>query len=135
MLQIMLLEDDPVSARMLQAMLARLGYSVCWAQNGRKALELVHVGPPPDLVLTDILMPEMDGIEAIRRLRLAIPNVPIIAMTAQAESSYLKAAEVFGAELTLAKPISPEPLLAAIHEVLHRHGRDLSAERCSTPES
>lgn len=135
MLQIMLLEDDPVSAKLLQAMLTHLGYSVCWAQNGRKALELLHLGLPPDLVLTDIFMPEMDGIEAIRHLRLAIPNVPIIAMTAQAESSYLKAAEVFGAVLTLPKPISPEPLLAAINKVLHSHGHDLSKEKCSAPKS
>lgn len=135
MRQILLLEDDSVSARMLQAMLTSLGYSVTWAQNGRKALELLHIGPPPDLVLTDILMPEMDGIEAIRHLRVAIPKVPIIAMTAQAESSYLKAAEVFGAELTLPKPVSPGPLLEAINKVLHNHGRGLSTEGCSKDKS
>ena len=118
MTRILLIEDDPDTGEAIKAMLEALGHAPHWVQNGGEAMAFVRDQPAPDLVLTDILMPGMDGLEAIQHLRAAISEVPIIAMSAQVNAPYLQAAAVFGARATLAKPFGLEALKEAIQKVL-----------------
>ena len=86
------------------------------ATNGREALQRVAL-TPYDLVITDILMPEQDGLEVIKELRRAFPTVKIIAISGGGlfdKASALKCATLLGAHRTLAKPFGPEELLGAM---------------------
>jgi CheY-like chemotaxis protein len=80
--RVLVAEDEPDALRLLELLLAVWGYEVISARNGVEALE--QCTPPPDLLLTDISMPEMDGIELCRRFRAnpQLKDVPIIALTA-----------------------------------------------------
>lgn len=118
MSRILLLEDDPDTGEAICAMLSALGHTSDWVRNGQEAMVRIQTHPAPDLVLTDILMPGMDGLEAIQHLRVALSEVPIIAMSAQVNAPYLQAAAVFGARGSLAKPFGLETLKAAIAKVM-----------------
>ena len=115
---ILLLEDDPETGSAIRAMLEALGHGSDWVRNGREALAHVEVHPPPDLILTDILMPDIDGLEAIQRLRVVLPLTPIIAMSGQVNAPYLQAAVVYGAGATLKKPFTLRVLQETIAKVL-----------------
>lgn len=117
MSRILLIEDDPDTGEAIQAMLEALGHAVTWAQNGVEGLARLAEPPAPDLVMTDILMPGMDGLEAIQHLRTDHPGLPILAMSAQVNAPYLQAAAVFGARATLAKPFTLEALREALARV------------------
>jgi len=115
MARVLLIEDDPDTGDSLKAMLELSGHEVTWAHQGREAMALIH--PSHEVILTDILMPEMDGIESIQFFRKNHPDVAIVAMTAQRDSPYLRAAALFGAKATLYKPFSIQELDAAIRKV------------------
>ena len=74
----------------------------------------------PDLVITDILMPQKEGIETIREIRAVLPGTPIIAISGNAEprADYLKMAQTFGASAILAKPFDPTVLLELVNRLL-----------------
>ena len=100
--------------------LAKAGHQVTSAADGKAALRLLGEGQV-DLVITDIVMPEMDGLELIRSIRKASPATKIIGMSGGGRgtpSDYLAIAQSFGAALTLAKPFSLEDLIAAVDSVL-----------------
>jgi CheY-like chemotaxis protein len=89
------------------------------AGNGRDGLSLAREGQP-DVVVTDLIMPDKEGLETIIELRRDFPDLPIIAMSGSGLGShYLKAAEKLGAEKTLAKPFMMEELVQAVREVAH----------------
>ena len=115
---ILLIEDDPETAEAVLAMLEHLGHQVHWAHNGQEALVYAKGHPAPAAVLTDILMPEMDGLETINHLHKHLAMVPIIAMSAQKSAAYLQAALVFGARTTLEKPFALPALQAALEKAL-----------------
>lgn len=79
--KILVVEDNPINQELLAEILERLEYSVDVANNGKIALDQVEKGPY-DLILMDIQMPEMDGIEATKNIRKKFPDVPIVAITA-----------------------------------------------------
>ncbi len=118
MRRILLIEDDPDTAQGIHGMLAALDYDVVWMKNGREALDYVEGGERADAVLTDILMPHMDGLEVIRVLRHLWPDIPVLAMTGYRDGTYLKAAEVYGAIATLDKPFGLDQLRQALDRVL-----------------
>ena len=72
----------------------------------------------PDAVLTDIFMPEMDGLEFIRKIMKSKPDMPVVAMTGSIETCFLEAALQFGAVYGLYKPFKPEELLSTVQKVL-----------------
>jgi len=114
MSRVLLIEDDLDTGESIQAMLELMGHEVTWAHQGREALTLMQQQGTPDLILTDILMPEMDGIESILHIGKLNPGLAIIAMTAQRDAPYLRAATLFGAKATLYKPFSIQDLKDAI---------------------
>ena len=113
--------DDEESVRLIvREMLIMEGYEVVIAANGKAGLQLFR-NDPTDLIITDIFMPEMEGLETIRELHREYPGVKIIAMSGGGESgmlSFLSYAKRFGALRTLRKPFSREELLANVQELL-----------------
>jgi PAS domain S-box-containing protein len=127
-LRILVAEDNPVNRKVVITMLERLGYRVESASNGREALQLL-ARQPWDLILMDIQMPEMDGLEATRRIREVAPigEPPyILALTANAQREDHRACLAAGMQDYLRKPVSADDLIAAVaraHGWLQLDGR------------
>jgi len=120
MQQILLVEDDPDLRKLLGLYLVQMGYAVVEATNGKEALALQQANPS-DLVLTDLLMPEKEGIETIEYLRKKDPKLKIIAMSGGRRGSaadYLKVAKMMGANHIMAKPFNYTDLADALTKVL-----------------
>lgn len=121
MSRILLVDDDDEDFRnMLHKTLERAGYDVDPASNGKFVLEMYRQHPC-DLILTDLVMPEKEGLETITEVRRFNPRVKIIAMSGGGRSGprgYLDIAKKLGARRTLAKPFSQQEILDAIAEVL-----------------
>jgi CheY-like chemotaxis protein len=117
---ILLVEDHPVNQKLAMALLARLGYTADLAENGRLAVEAAEKRPYA-LILMDMQMPEMDGIEATRVIRAsANPNrhTYIIALTANAMQSDKDACSAAGMNAFLSKPFNREALANCIKKGL-----------------
>jgi len=113
---ILLVEDDVRNIFALTSMLEPKGAKLVIARNGREALERLAQSSPVDLVLMDIMMPEMDGLEAIRRIRARgdLDKLPIIALTAKAMRDDQEKCLAAGANDYVAKPIDVDKLLSLI---------------------
>lgn len=119
MSRILLVDDDESFRKMLRITLGKMGHQVVEAPNGKEALKLFQ-DSPPDLVMTDLIMPEKEGLETIRELRRSNPMVKIIAMSGGGRvnpGDFLKVAKILGANTVLAKPFTNEELTAALRDV------------------
>jgi PAS domain S-box-containing protein len=116
---ILLAEDNPANAETLLSYLAHRGYRLIQAVNGAEAMELAAT-QRPDLILMDIQMPGMDGLEAIRQIRAnpASAEIPIIALTALAMSGDREKCLNVGANEYFTKPVSLKHLIAMIQKLL-----------------
>jgi CheY-like chemotaxis protein len=114
--RVLLVEDDARNIFALTSMLEPEGLLVDVARNGKEALARLESGPPPDLVLMDIMMPEMDGLEATRALRKhgRWSSLPVIALTAKAMPDDRQQCLVAGANDYIAKPIDVDGLLSLL---------------------
>ena len=119
MIRVLIVDDDDDFRSMLCTMLERLGYDVATATNGKEAIARYRERAV-DLVITDLVMPEREGIETIRELCRESPPAKIIAMSGGGRSSptYLRLASQLGAGRVLSKPFSHQELLDAIAAVL-----------------
>jgi CheY-like chemotaxis protein len=118
--RILLVEDDETLRTALAQLLSHAGYEVLDAANGLGALRLLSL-QPVDLIVTDMLMPEMDGVEMIFAARRLYPKVKIIAISGGGISSsdpHLQVARSLRAHKVMAKPIVPADFLSAVHQVL-----------------
>jgi PAS domain S-box-containing protein len=115
-----LVADDETSVRgFLREVLTEEGYEVVEAANGKEAIEQARASVV-DLVITDLVMPEQEGLETIQALRKDLPGARIIAISGAFEGQFLRPAQLLGANAVLSKPINPELLLATVAEVLVR---------------
>lgn len=127
--RVLIIDDNPDQRATLRMCLQLHGYEVEEAPNGRVGLELQRCRPC-DVVVTDLFMPEKDGIETIPELRLEYPSVPIIAVSGHASrtgADFLRVAEELGADRTLRKPFATEELLDAIRGFTERRPSDAGA--------
>jgi putative two-component system response regulator len=126
---ILLVEDSDVLRQGLKSLLEQEEYVVITGGNGREALDQME-GMTPDLILADILMPEMDGYELFEAVRSRPEwiSIPFIFLTARRERKHILAGKRLGAEDYLLKPISPEDLLTAIRSRLGRSQQLLLAQ-------
>ena len=117
---ILLVEDDPSLGRSLADLLRRSGYEVSIATNGRAAMDFLSKQRVA-LVISDIFMPEGDGIELLGFLRRITPQPPVLAMSGSGAlrvNSMLKMAGVLGAARTLAKPFQMMEFLGMVRELI-----------------
>jgi CheY-like chemotaxis protein len=120
MARILIIEDDAQTRRTIRRVLEGARHEVVEARNGEVAISLYRE-EPADLVITDMIMPEIDGAATIAILRQDYPDVKIIAISGGGRigsDAYLYAAENLGALRALPKPFGKSELLAAVHEVL-----------------
>lgn len=119
MARILIIEDDELLRGVLAHALELAGHSVVQADNGQTGVTLFRESPP-DLVITDLVMPVQEGVETIMQLRKRSRDVPIIAMSGGVTNAktYLDLAGKLGAKRMLAKPFTPSFLLQVIDEVL-----------------
>lgn len=118
--RILVVDDDPDIRQMIRMMLEREGHDVVTATNGVEALACYRE-QPAQVVITDIIMPEKEGIETIRELRSDFPDARIIAISGGGRigpADYLKMAQMLGAKRAIAKPFDRAELLQAVRDVL-----------------
>jgi DNA-binding NarL/FixJ family response regulator len=121
MKKILIIEDQPQMRRNLATILEMEDFQVVSAENGRRGIELART-EIPDLVLCDIMMPELDGFGVLQALRSdpALATLPLIFLTAKGDKPDLRAGMNLGADDYLTKPVAREDLLAAVHARLKR---------------
>jgi CheY-like chemotaxis protein len=114
---LLLIEDDTAVRGLLRQILTGAGYVVMEAGDGRIGMSKLE-RHAIDLVITDLVMPEQEGLETLRHLRLTRPELPVIAISGAFGGDFLKTARRFGAIATLPKPIDAEDLLRAVRQAL-----------------
>ena len=120
--RVLVVEDDPDTRRFYIDVFARDGFEVDHAHNGHQALEKAFGGPPPHLILTDIAVPGMDGIELCRRLRAdeRTRAVPVLAITGYEDRQYPDRALGAGADHVLIKPCDAEQIVSEARRLIAR---------------
>jgi two-component system, chemotaxis family, chemotaxis protein CheY len=121
MAKILVVDDSTLSRRISRRILEEAGHTVEEAADGLSALERYALARP-DLVLLDVTMSEMDGLEVLRQLRAMDPAARVIMVTADAQSSTRTLAEASGAVGFVLKPLAREPLLRAVSTALVPQG-------------
>lgn len=117
---ILIIDDEKQIRDMLRILFERFGYAVSGAQNGLEALK-IHAQTPADLIVTDIIMPEQEGLETIRKLREQGGDVKIVAISGGGiggAESYLSLAAKLGADATFKKPVEHRNLLDAVRKLI-----------------
>ena len=120
MARVLVVDDDEVVRTLIAALLEEMQHEVNTVDNGVDALA-AHRREPADLVITDIYMPDMDGLELIRRINASTSTPPIIAMSGSASArrmDVLPTAELFGASAVLYKPVDLDALAALVTRML-----------------
>lgn len=117
--RVLVVEDDRSSKTVITAALLS-EYEVTTASNGLEALRIIKAGHMPDLVVTDVMMPDLDGIEMVKRLRAyaKTAKLPIIILTAKADGESYQLGRDVGANDYLTKPLTSDRLLASVRRVL-----------------
>lgn len=115
---ILIADDDPAQRRLLQASVERNGFITKTAEDGRRTLTLVEDDPSIDLVLLDLVMPGLTGLEALKEIRLRRPTLPCIVLTASGGIDTVVQAMQAGANDFFVKPASPERILVSIRNAL-----------------
>lgn len=119
--KILLIEDDELVRALIAEVIMQAGYEVTQAENGKVGTKLFFENQF-DLVITDIFMPEQDGIETILKLTKKQPGVKVFAISGggerQSGGMFLDHAKLLGAHKVFAKPVEPKELLSAIKEEL-----------------
>jgi len=114
-MRVLVIEDNDGLRDYLRVALETQEYEVLTARDGQEALGYLN-GHPVDVVLTDIFMPEMDGIEIIAALRKQFPGIRVIAMSGRPGVDYLSVARELGVTRTLRKPFELNELVAALKD-------------------
>lgn len=125
MSRILVIDDDQVLRRAILTTFKKMGHVVFEACDGRDGLQ-AYENEPVDLVITDLIMPEMEGLETIRALKSLRSDLPIIAMSGGGRGmpeNYLSIALKFGADLILAKPFDFATLCSAVTGLLEKNRR------------
>ena len=118
--RILVIDDEQYILLMLKKMLERAGYDVDIAINGEEGMRY-YQKYPADLIITDIIMPEKEGLETIRELKSYNPDVKIIAISGGGRvdsKEYLESARLFGASKVFSKPFKQGEIINAVQELL-----------------
>jgi two-component system, sensor histidine kinase and response regulator len=125
--KLLVVEDDPNLLGGLRDILQLDNYHVLTAENGKQGLEILQreIDPPPDLIISDIMMPHMNGLEFLTKVRQQDRwvKIPFIFLTAKGEKTDIQYGKVLGVDDYLVKPFDAEDLLVAVAAKLKRHKR------------
>jgi Response regulator containing CheY-like receiver, AAA-type ATPase, and DNA-binding domains len=127
MAKILVFDDEPSILLMIKKMLERAGHEVDMALNGREGMELLEKNKP-DLVITDIIMPEKEGLETIMTLRKKYPEIKIIAISGGGRigpEGYLPSAKHLGADMVFQKPLVQKEFMEAVALLLSKTKREI----------
>lgn len=118
-LSVLVVDDEPMTRNLLRMILSHAGYAIYEAEDGLDALEKIK-NHAPDLVILDVMMPVMDGIDVCRAVRgdAATADLPIIMLSAYANSEAVEDSMKAGANKYLTKPISRKKLLEEVNALL-----------------
>ncbi len=119
--RILIADDNDELLEFQRLFLTENGFNVLTAQNGSEAIKLIEQNDDIDLLVTDVLMPDKEGVETILELRRKRPDLPVIAISGGGHVGpidYLQMASSAGAKATLSKPCPPSVLLSTIRSVL-----------------
>jgi len=122
----LIIDDEPAVRKALRPYFERAGYQVAEAGDGRTGLRF-HAAAPADVIITDIFMPDFDGIETIRELRRVAPGVKVIVVSGGDSTGTLNLlddAKLLGADRAFHKPLRPEELLGAVREMLSENPQE-----------
>lgn len=127
--RILVVEDEEDILELVSYNLQKEGYQVVCAMTGEEALKSVEI-EAPHLILLDLMLPEIDGIEVCRRLKRDVETseIPIVMLTAKGEESDIIAGLELGADDYITKPFSPRVLVARVRAVLRRNKRGMASE-------
>ena len=117
MATVLIVDDNPIDRRLAAGVVEKVGMTTCYAGHGKEALEVI-AREPPDVVLTDLLMPEMDGLELVERIKRDYPAIPVILMTAHGSEEIAVKALRTGASSYVPKGNLPRDLVHTIRDVL-----------------
>jgi CheY-like chemotaxis protein len=127
MAKILVFDDEPSILLMIKKMLEKAGHEVDIALNGREGMELLEKNKP-DLVITDIIMPEKEGLETIMTLRKRYPEIKIIAISGGGRigpEGYLPSAKHLGADMVFQKPLVQKEFMEAVALLLNKTKREI----------
>lgn len=127
-MRILVVDDDPIGGRMLQFVLSEQGYQVDIVDNARGALSLVE-RTPPDLMLLDVNLPQLNGFDLYQRLRDQSYDLPVIFVTAKDELEDRLQGLRMGADDYICKPFQPAELAARVEAVLRRYRKVHSSDQ------
>jgi DNA-binding NtrC family response regulator len=119
MAHILVIEDDQQMREMLRQMLQRAGHTTVGAGDGQEGMQIVRE-QIIDLIITDIIMPDQEGLETITQVRREHPNIPVIAISGGGRvepDNYLRSAKLLGAAYAFAKPLNREEIISVVTEL------------------
>ncbi len=122
--RVLVVDDEPMVRDVLGRYLAREGFVVDSAPDGRRALEAIEGGPAPDVILLDLMLPAVNGLDVLRILRLG-SDVPVIILSAKAAEPDRVIGLELGADDYVTKPYSPREVVARVRAVLRRADGDV----------
>ena len=134
MAKILIVEDEDELRNAVRRTLEFNGYEVVTVSEGSQAIKAIQ-DELPDLVLTDIFMPGMEGLETIRALSSSYPDLPIVVMTGSLDPLFIDMSLRFGAVHGLNKPFSTDELLLVIEQTLSNKIEPAAAEADASPEN
>ena len=117
--RILAVDDDPLILRLLQVNLEIENYDVLLAHDGQEACE-VAIAEKPDLILLDIMMPRMDGLQACKELKAnpEVSDIPVVFLSAKAQQEDIDEGLALGASAYLTKPFEPDQLIEVIERLI-----------------
>ncbi len=121
--RVLLVEDDASSRRSLSRLLELTGFAVAAAADARAALEYLEQNARPDLLLTDLQLPGMDGVGLIQRARAIHADLPVVVMTGSTSEESHDALDLAGVDLQLLKPLSVASMAERFRELIERRRR------------
>jgi len=132
---ILCVDDEPLMRQLVSDVLKRHGFEVALATNGAEGLERAR-RRPPDLIVLDIMMPDMDGFEVCRQLRLdpRLRTIPVVMLTAMQSAKLNEQAFAVGADVCMTKPFVPDRLVNMVNIALQNAARQNKPKPGSSPD-
>jgi DNA-binding response OmpR family regulator len=121
MANVLVIEDDTHIWKMIEYKLKRDKHELTWASDGLKALEILEkIEPKPDLILSDIMVPYMDGLQILKKIKTndKLKDIPVIMLTSKAQEKDVVKGLELGAHDYMAKPFSPAELMLRVNKAL-----------------